>query len=193
MKKRIIGAIIASIVIAILMTSFLIYKTIGIFGKIEQDNQNINIVKNVIESQDIIKTSSEDSVKVSPNTKIVFKEEFDKCGHVVENEVKNKENEVNKTKEELEENYPDWFIEVFSTEKVVLSKKENYYCDEHYVIKEDDGKVSIYHKEKDGKNSLNKITEIPVEYLPEIDKKNLEKGIDVIGIENVNAILEDLE
>ena len=63
----------------------------------------------------------------------------------------------------------------------------------HYILKEKDGVISVYYINDKNEEILYKVTDIAVEYLPEEDLKNLEQGIDVYGIQNLNLLLEDFE
>ena len=66
-------------------------------------------------------------------------------------------------------------------------------CDEHYIVKENNGYVAIYTENSFGKETLKETTEIVTSYLPETDLVRLREGIKVIGKENLNAIIEDYE
>ena len=46
---------------------------------------------------------------------------------------------------------------------------------------------------EDGEEELYEATNIYLEYLPEKDKKELENKIEVIGRENLNALLENYD
>ncbi len=63
----------------------------------------------------------------------------------------------------------------------------------HYMLKSDEGYISVYYLDEEGKEYLYKKTSIAVDYLSEEDIENLKKGIDVVGIEALNMILEDFE
>lgn len=63
----------------------------------------------------------------------------------------------------------------------------------HYILEIKDDFLSVYYINEDDEKILYKVTDIAVEYLPEEDLKNLEQGIDVYGIQNLNLLLEDFE
>ena len=100
---------------------------------------------------------------------------------------------VNKTKEELQNIYPEFKIEEFSEGNIVIMKEEEGRCDEHFIVKNENNNVIIYKEKENGVEELYQNTGISTEYLPETDQINLKNGIKVFGIENLNALIEDFE
>ena len=64
---------------------------------------------------------------------------------------------------------------------------------DHYVLKDNDGKILIYKINDQGKEELYEETEISTEYLPEADKKLINDGLKVEGREKLNEIIESFE
>ena len=60
-------------------------------------------------------------------------------------------------------------------------------------MKLDDENVKVYHIESDEHLKLYKSTDISKEYLTSDDINNLEDGIYVYGIANLNSAIEDFE
>ena len=100
---------------------------------------------------------------------------------------------VNKTKEEVKELYPDYKIESFDNNKIVLIKEEEGQCDEHYIVRDENGNIIIYKVLEDGTEEIYQNTGISTDYLPETDKINLRDGIQIYGKENLNSTIEDFE
>lgn len=67
------------------------------------------------------------------------------------------------------------------------------FCDEHYIVKEDNGFINIYTVDKEGIQKLKEKTEISTMYLPEQDLENLKVGISIVGKMNLYSFLEDYE
>ena len=63
----------------------------------------------------------------------------------------------------------------------------------HYILRETDGKINVYYINENGEEILYKVTDISTSYLGEEDIQELKKGIEVIGIQNLNQVLEDFE
>ncbi len=136
---------------------------------------------------------SEIETKVSPNAKLIIKKYHKECGHNTE-EIKNVTNDmVNKNKKEVELLYPDYNIEKFLNNEIVLKKEEEGQCDEHYIIRDENNNIVIYKVLNDGAEEVYQNTGISTEYLPETDRINLKSGVKVFGIENLNSIIEDFE
>lgn len=62
-----------------------------------------------------------------------------------------------------------------------------------YIVKEKDGLVNVYYINEKKEEILYRATDISVKYLGEGDIENLKKGIVVIGIQELNKLLEDFE
>ncbi len=131
--------------------------------------------------------------KVSPNASLTIKRYYKECGHTTAEYKNVTEDMVNKTKEELQNIYPEFKIEEFSEGNIVIMKEEEGRCDEHFIVKNENNNVIIYKEKENGVEELYQNTGISTEYLPETDQINLKNGIKVFGIENLNALIEDFE
>lgn len=162
----------------------------------KQDNMladNIIIIeKNNIIEEEFIETSMEEE-KTTPNTVLILKKEYTDCGHIISDKASMPEEMVNLTKEEIIKQYPNWNVEGFSKEEIILSRKLDSFCGEHYLLKDEDGYISIYTVDENGNVNLKQKTYLSIEYLTEIDKINLKEGLMVYGKENLNKLLEDYE
>lgn len=158
---------------------------------IEQVQQVKEINKN-IENQIVVETSSNEE-KTSPNATITFETYFNKCGHSYINKEKIKNDEVNKTKEEFEKLYTKWQIKEFNSGDIKLYREENGICDNHYMIREKDGHITIFSIDKDGNEKLKKETDITTQYLPERDNELLQNGIKVNSEKELEEVLSDYE
>ncbi len=131
--------------------------------------------------------------KVSYNASFALKKYYNECGHFKFQYSELPIELVNLSREEVEEAYPDWDVEEFSSNNVVLSQKINNVCDEHYVLKLVDDSIDIYHVGASGELELYKSTDISGDYLTSTDVSNLESGIYVYGMGNLNSAIEDFE
>lgn len=180
----------------IILTSAVVYQNIK-YDKLAKEEEKVTdeciYENNEIENDiDEIKVS-ETKTKVSPNAELVIKKYYKECGHTTE-EKRNVANDmVNKTQEEIEKLYPDYKLESFFNNKIVLIKEEEGQCDEHYIVRDENSNIMIYKILSDGKEEIYQNTGISTEYLPETDKISLRDGIKVFGRENLNSIIEDFE
>ncbi len=180
----------------VILTSAVVYQNIK-YDKLAKEEEKVTdeciYENNEIENDiDEIKVS-ETETKVSPNAKLVIKKYYNECGHTTE-EVREVTNDmVNKTQKEVEELYPDYKIERFDNNKIVLLKEEEGQCDEHYIVKDENSNIVIYKLLADGTEEIYQNTGISTEYLPETDKISLRDGIKIFGRENLNSLIEDFE
>lgn len=180
----------------IILTSAVVYQNIK-YDKLAKEEEKVTdeciYENNEIENDiDEIKVS-ETETKVSPNAELVIKKYYKECGHTTE-EKRNVANDmVNKTQEEIEKLYPDYKVESFFNNIIVLIKEEEGQCDEHYIVRDENSNIMIYKILSDGKEEIYQNTGISTEYLPETDKISLRDGIKVFGRENLNSIIEDFE
>lgn len=142
--------------------------------------------------EEILQTNAEDE-KISPNCFITLKKIYKKCGHETSQHLEISEELVNKTKEELQEKYNGWEIEKFSDTEIILSKEEEGTCGEHYMVRDNNGQVTVYEILEDGNEIEYEITDISTEYLTDTDKINMENGIEINGKQNLNQLIEDFE
>lgn len=169
-------------------------------SKFEKDSivaEEGNEIKNNVVKNEIAKTEIETNSKnekISINTVIVEETYYKDCDHLVKEEVKDKEKYINLTEEGLKEKFKDWEVKRFGKDKVILYREAEKICDEHYILKDVNGYVTVYSMAKD--DSIKDevlVTDIATEYLTDTDKKELEEGIKVYTRQNLNKLIEDFE
>lgn len=199
MNKTIIALLSIVVVIVAIITAVIIYEPIEdesaeeIITKVAEEN----IVDECTDEYEqmkgeILETNSEEE-KISPNCFMILKTFYKQCSHETSQHLEIPEELVNKTKEELQEKYNGWNIEKFSDTEIILSKDQEGRCGEHYIVRDNNGKVTIYEILEDGSEKEYEVTDISTEYLTDTDKINMEKGIEVYGKQNLNQLIEDFE
>lgn len=196
MNKFKIAIISICTIILLIITTAVVYENIK-YDKIAKEENKITdeCVYEYKNEEDKINEieASEIETKISPNAKLIIKKYYKECGHTAE-EIKTVTNDmVNKNKEEMEKLYPDYNIEKFLNNEIILKKEEEGQCNEHYIIKDENSNIIIYRVLNDGAKEVYQNTGISTEYLPETDRINLKSGVKVFGIENLNSIIEDFE
>lgn len=144
------------------------------------------------EAVEDIETDSQEE-KISPNCLLILKKYYEECNHTINEYVDVSYDLVNGTKDDLQKAYPYWQIEKFSSNQIILYKEFNSNCGQHFVLKEDEGKITVYKINENNEEEVYEKTEISVEYLSETDKNKINEGIRVNGIEELNQLLEDFE
>lgn len=198
-------------IISIVVVFFAIFVGVEVYNP-QEKNQNTNQVKNTTEISEVIvdecteeweeisvaneldiQANTQEKIQLSPNCSFIFKICHQKCGHVT-NKYTNIPNEfVNKTEADVKQKYPEWTIEIFESNQVVLSKNQVGECGEHYILRDVDGKIVIYVINDKGEEEVFQKTEIATDYLTETDKITIKNGLKVYGKENLNQVIEDFE
>lgn len=193
MKKGLLVLTIILIVILGILTGMYIYK----MTNIKEETPNIEIARqeNIEEerSYQYLEQTNAQKEKISPNAKIVTEIYYDGCGHTVKSVNTVEDKYINLVEDELSKEFEDWKVEKFLKDEVVLSMTKKGICNEHYVVREKDGYVSVYTLDENEKERLEDITEISTQFLPSTDLEELQSGIFVYGKENLYSLLEDFE
>ncbi|MBP3502670.1 MAG: BofC C-terminal domain-containing protein [Clostridia bacterium] len=197
MSKRNIIIICIIITIAIFLV-FVYY----IVNKHNKDNFNSNVSTDLmqntnkkieIKDTNIISTSIKEDKVISPKAILEIKQYYKKCGHTIQEKNEVPKDIVNMTRRDVEKYYDGWRIDEFSEDKILIYKENEGVCNEHYIVKDNDGYVTIYNENKDGEESFVRATDILTKYLPDEDKEILKQGIEVIGKQGLEQFLEDFE
>ena len=142
--------------------------------------------------EDLIQANNQEE-KISPNCVITLKVYYKVCEHLIETRKNIEEAEVNLTEEELKERFKDWEIQRFTSTEIVLYKEINEFCNQHFLLKETDGYISIFKLDENRNIKFSRTTEISTEYLAEEDLNQIRKGIEVYTEKELNKTLEDFE
>ena len=140
---------------------------------------------------DIETNSSEE--KISPNCLITLKRYYNECQHTINEYIDVPQNLVNGTQEDLEKEYPNWEIQKYSSNEIILYREFDSNCGQHFILRNDNGKITIYKINEEMQEEVYEKTEISVEYLTEKDKVEIQNGIRVNGVEKLNQLIEDFE
>ena len=194
-KLGIIIAFIVIFIIAIFVGKYLYSsdaKEENMVKNEEKNNSIINQVDYSVKNDITINIDSEEE-KISPNATLILKKHYKECGHTIKEYAEIPEEFVNLTKSEIEKEYSQWEVEKFTPLDIILIKEEEGFCNEHYILKEEQGIIAVYKVDKQGEETLYETTVISVEYLTESDKLELKDGIKVYGKEELNSMLENYE
>lgn len=196
MRKWLIISLIIAIIIAIVISIMGIFWGRGDTSDIDTTSQRElanKIQQNIEESNIQIVSTSAKEEKTSPNAMISFKTYYKKCEHTTIKNIQIPEELVNMSLIEIEEKYKDWTLEEFSSNYIIFKSEKEGICDEHYLLKENNGYIAIYRIDEFQNETLIETTGVVTAYLPEADLLELRDGIRVFGKDRLNARLEDYE
>ena len=199
-KNKIIIALSCIIIISIAILSVVIIYSPS-KQEYTEDNVETQIAEEILdECTDEYEQMEEESVvtnaekeKISPNCKIILKKYYKKCKDVVNEYIELPKNLVNATEDDLQKQYKDWKIQEFSSNQVVLYKEFDGECGEHYILKDENGKIVIYKISEKGEETFYEKTNVSIDYLPEKDKSAIKQGLKINVKEKLNELIEGFE
>ena len=145
-----------------------------------------------LQEAEMLETDSQEE-KISPNCSFTIRTYYKGCGHITSQYNNIPEELVNKTEKELKEMYPEYMVETFKSNEVVVYIEKEGECGEHYLVKDLNGTVVIYERLDDGTQRLLEETSITTVYFTETDKIQMQEGIEVNGKQELNQLIEDYE
>ena len=199
-KSIIISAIIVLFILGTVIGVILINNFSGEKKETEIAEQNQEEIydectdeyEEMVQSNTLVEETSSEGEKISPNCSIIFRRYYNDCGHTIEQYSSIPTELVNKTEEDLQEQYQGWTIEEFSRNQIILYREFDSECGEHYVLREKEGKVVVYLK-TGYTEELVEETDIATEFLTETDRIELQNGIEANGRVELNQLIEDYE
>lgn len=200
-KKRNITIIVVSI--AVLFVSFYYIRLAKIKGtKVDSNKRQVNSYE---KQQDSLAVGGNKGAVLSKGCKLIFKIKYTKSNDELvqkEEQLKDESNLLGKGKEDVENSYKKegFNVEKFSSNEVILVKKEDKYAPNKYVVGIKDEKIAIYRTDKSGnmyiEDEHKDITDIKTNRLKEQDIEMLTKGDKYFQCntrEEAEARLEDYE
>lgn len=186
-KKRNIGII---FIAAIALFFSYIYSTsvskLATTNYVKEDTSSVDVQNPV--------NQSEQSIKISKDTKLIFRTKDKKSKKIISEEIKEPDDLIGKTKKELEEIFKDqrYLVEKMTKEEVILVK-ENYTANK-YILGIDNGLIVIFKTDANGVESIEEITDKKISMLHEEDIILLRNGeLEFQTLEEAEESLADYE
>lgn len=149
----------------------------------------------LLENADTVEpvTNNPAKQRTAIDTKLIFKTNYEECGHEILNEETTTQDTVNLTEEELKEIYDEWRIVDFNSNQVILSKTLDGKCLNHYIVKVYEGKVGLFYQESSQNESsfIKFIDYINLEQLRQDDRDKIKNGILIDSDEELAQLIED--
>lgn len=111
-----------------------------------------------------------------------------------ENNIQENQTQLSSTKYVKDDCINEWSDYATTVQEEIKETSESLNDENrHYILRAEDNIINIYYINENQEEILYRVTDISTEYLGEEDIKNLNKGIDVYGIQNLNQLIEDFE
>ncbi len=201
-KKYIIILLILAFCIGLIISSVIINNTKSENIESQMKTSNVDDEKisdectdeyEAMQLEQIQETTSSE-VKISPNCELVLNKFYLQCEHTISENVELPQELINMTEDDLQAYFDDWEVFEFSSNKVVLYKTFEGQCNEHYLLKNIDGKIVVFKVKDNGETELYQQTDISTEYLPETDLINMQNGgLEIFTTQELNKVIEDFE
>lgn len=143
---------------------------------------------------DDVAASVQSEERINENCEIEIRYEYTLCSHTKVANSNVSMAEIGISKEEFAEKYEGYSIDAFSSDKVIVSKRFDTYCDEHFIVKEQNGEVHIL-RNKMGTDEFESVmkAELIVENIPEKELKKLRAGRVFPSLEEAHDYIEAVE
>lgn len=136
------------------------------------------------------------NIKVAPQTDIVQKIKYTKCGEEEIQQKKAGPELAGLTLQQIQQVYTGWSIDTFDTREIVLSLNVDDYCkkhSDHMFLGVHEGLVAVFYGEPGPQALLKEETSIPLQDIQPQDRLELEKGIVVKDRSELLQTLEGLQ
>ena len=142
MNKTIAGLVCAIVILVAIITAVVISRP-------NESEEQLQIETNIadenildectdeyeeLQENDMLETDSQEE-KISPNCSFTIRTYYKGCGHITSQYNNIPEELVNKTEQELKEMYPEYMVETFKSNEIVVYQEKEGECGEHYLVK----------------------------------------------------------
>ncbi len=171
---------------------------LGVYIGFKYTRNNKNVEDKTSIAEDSIE--KDETTPVSTKTydiEVVYKDEYTKCGHTIQNKnmvygttLENLKEEENKKQKE---NGILYEVEEESNEQLVYSRKVEQNCPNHFLVKNENNNIVIYNIIDEAAMSVYKKLKVDFNTLNPEMLEELNEGIKVDSKEDLNLIIEDIE
>lgn len=171
---------------------------LGVYIGFKYTRNNKNLEDKTSIAEDSIE--KDETTPVSTKTydiEVVYKDEYTKCGHTIQNKnmvygttLENLKEEENKKQKE---NGILYEVEEESNEQLVYSRKVEQNCPNHFLVKNENNNIVIYNIIDEAAMSVYKKLKVDINTLNPEMLEELNEGMKVDSKEDLNLIIEDIE
>lgn len=145
-KKLIKRLVITAVILGLICLS-------GVIGVIKARNEAPIMLDNIEKEQDLLAVDGQITA-LGESYELTIKYHYRPCSHEVEEVYENQTQLAGKTRQEVEKEYPDFEVQQFDEEKVVLQKELSSYCEKHYILIWEGNQLAVYQTEPKTENQV---------------------------------------
>lgn len=172
--------------------------TLGIYlgFRYTRNEKNVEISSNISKDKGEI---IEDTTPVSTKTydiEVIYKDEYTKCGHIIESKDIKYGTTIDKIKEENKKQKEIGIIYELTEENndsITYYRKIDQNCPNHFFVKIEDNKINIYNIIDESAMTVYKKLDVDINTLNPEMLEELNEGIKANSKEDLNLIIEDIE
>lgn len=193
----------------ICITIFIVGISIGTYISLQKYENNNNstteltrqiqdIVIEQVQANQVTNDESEEAmneaeVKISPYAKLIIEKHYTKCGHSTVDIMDIPKELINFTEDEFKKKYDKWEVKEFKPKEISIYRDIDANCSSHFVIKEDEGYLTVFSEITNDILEFKEKTDIDVESLRDEDRIALKNGIRIYGDSELSSFLEDFD
>ena len=150
------------------------------------------VVAETAQEDAAIKAGTDDE-RISKNTAIIWDYEYEMCRHHVSMGTEPNADMIGLTFTQLKTKYPDVVIVSFSADEVVLKKRIECYCPEHFLLKRNKDQLTVY-RTAAGTDKQDVYFDVDTDFnaLSKEIQEELEDGRVFSDIDDLQAFLEKI-
>lgn len=143
---------------------------------------------------EIITETIQKEDKIGINTNFTINTLYTICGHETNEYIDIDNNYINKTYEQIKDMFPNYDIVEFNNKHVTIKNSIDTYCPYHYLLIDENDKITIYKEITKEKKEIFQILDVLVSNLRQNDQHMFKNnGIKIYGKENLYQFLEDFD
>lgn len=165
----------------------------GVIGVIKARNEEPIMLDNIQKEQDLLAVDGQITT-LGDSYKLTIQYNYRPCSHQVVEVYDNQTELAGKTRQEVEREYPDFQIEQFDEEQVVLEKDFSVYCEKHYILIWENDQLAVYQTQpKTGDQvKVKQMNDSATRYMTANQKKQVKQGKVFSTLEEIETYLDKL-
>ncbi|MBM7582315.1 hypothetical protein JOD02_001172 [Caldicoprobacter guelmensis] len=183
--------------VALIILGMIMGYTYTLLTEMFQDEERIEKEKAQDNNEGVLFNSFEPLAVAEPlqttseTTTFIFERVYNLCGHNLVSYRSATPQEVGLSRKQVKDMYSSWDIKEFSASIVWLCERVDGYCPNHYVIKDNDGRIAICRPLEDGRGFyLIRQTSIDTAFLDADLQERVKEGWVVDSLEQVEQLVE---